>query len=74
MGLMLQNRKAYAEAKNGDIWREVYDRMDTLRIKPTMHKVKSHMGAAEVAAYGIRNSAVVEWPISNEAVDAAAAA
>ena len=48
--------------------------METLRVKPTDHKVKSHMRAEEESAYGIRNPATVERLICHETVDVAAAA
>ena len=51
---MLQNRRVYAGAPNGDMWREVYARMDALEVKPTIHKKKSHTKAAEFASHGIQ--------------------
>ena len=47
--------------------------MDDLEIKRTVHKVKGHLRAVEAASLGVNNPSIVEWLISNEAADAAAA-
>ena len=47
--------------------------MDQLKIKPTLHNIKSHLAVTEAASMLIGNPALVEWLISNEAADAAAA-
>ena len=73
-GFKDQNRKTYTEGRNGDIWREVYGQMDRMRIKPTIHKIKSHMTVIEVASMLITNPYAAEWHICNEAAGAAAGA
>ena len=73
-GFENQNRKAYAEGRNGDIWREVYVQMDRMAVKPTIHKIKSHMTVIEAASLLITNPYAAEWLICNEAADAAAGA
>ena len=72
--VQILNRKAYSEAKHGDIRRERYARMDQREVKPTVHTGKKSMGAEEAAAHGISNRAIVEWLICNEAAGAKAAA
>ena len=67
-----QNRKTYQEGRNGDIWREVYDQYDRLEVKPTVHKVKSHMTVPEVMSLMLTNPEATKWLICNEAADAAA--
>ena len=54
-GFKKQNRKACAEGENGDIWREVYVEMDRITVKPTIHKIKSHMTVIEAAGLLITN-------------------
>ena len=73
-GFTNQNRKAYAEGRNGDIWREVYVQMDRMTIKPTIHKNKSHMTVIEAASLLLTNPFAAEWLICNEAADVAAGA
>ena len=70
----MQNRKAYSEGKSGNIWREVYKQMDRMHIKPTMHKINSHLTVTEAASMLLSNLDTAEWLISNEAADAAAGA
>ena len=48
--------------------------MDRLRIKPTVHKIKSHLTVTETASLLISNPDTAERLISNEAADAAAGA
>ena len=67
-----QNRKTYQEGRNGDIWREVYEQFDRLDVKPTIHKVKSHMTVPEVMNLMLSNPDATKWLICNEAADAAA--
>ena len=71
-GFQYQNRKTYREGRNGDIWREVYDRYDQLEVKPTVHKVKSHMTVPELMSLMLVNPEATKWMICNEAADAAA--
>ena len=73
-GFKDHNRKAYSEGKNGDIWREVYVQLDRMTIKPTIHKIKSHMTVAEAMSLMLTNPFAAEWLICNEAADAAAGA
>ena len=73
-GFKDQNRKAYQEGRNGDIWREVYAQIDSLKTKPTIHKVKSHMTVPEVMSLMLSNPDAAKWLICNEAADAAAGA
>ena len=42
------NRAKYMKGPNADIWGRIYSRMDELRIKPTLHKVKSHITIEEI--------------------------
>ena len=73
-GFKDQNRKAHAEGKNGDIWREVCAQMDRMQIKPTVHKIKSHLTVIEAAGLLITSPHAAERLICNEAADAAAGA
>ena len=71
-GFQYQNRKTYQEGRNGDIWREVYDQFAKLEVKPTVHKVKSHMTVPELMSLMLVNPEATKWMICNEAADAAA--
>ena len=42
-GFLKHNKATYMKGANADIWTEVFDLMDGMRIKPTIHKVKSHL-------------------------------
>ena len=57
---------------NADIWGRIYSRMDELRVKPTVHKIKSHITVAEAAKGSETNRDIDKWIISNEAADVAA--
>ena len=48
--------------------------MDRMAVKPTIHKIKSHMTVIEAASLLITNQHAAEWLICNEAADAAAEA
>ena len=48
--------------------------MDRMAVKPTIHKIKSHMTVIEAASLLITNPYAAEWLICNEAADAAAGA
>ena len=54
-GFKDQNRKAYSEGRNGDIWREVYAQLDRMTIKTTIQKTKSRMAVAEVMSLMLIN-------------------
>ena len=45
-----------------------------MTIKPTIHKIKSHMTVAEAMSLMLTNPFAAEWLICNEAADAAAGA
>ena len=47
-GFLPHNRGAYKRGTNADIWCEIYDRMDRMEIRPTIHKVKSHLTVEEL--------------------------
>ena len=68
------NRAKYMKGPNADIWGRIYSRMDELRIKPTLHKVKSHITIEEIMVCCERNKDIDKRVISNEAADAAAGA
>ena len=46
--------------------------MDRMVTKPTVHKIKSHMTAAEMVVFSRTNPDIAKWVISNEAADGAA--
>ena len=71
-GFKDQNRNAYSEGRNRDIWREVYVQLDRMTIKPTIHKIKSHMTLAEAMSLLLTSPFAAEWLICNEAANAAA--
>ena len=52
----------------------IYNRMDELRIRPSLHKVKSHITMPEVMSLMLTNPDAAKWLICNEAADAAAGA
>ena len=74
MGFKLQNRKAYFEARHGDIWRQLFRRTDELEVKPTIHQAKSHVSASEAANIGMNNPFIVERLICSDAADVAVGA
>ena len=59
---------------NADIWGKIYSRLDELRIKPSLHKVKSHITFEEIMVSSVKNRDIEKWVIGNEAADAAAGA
>ena len=46
--------------------------VDRMHIKPTVHKIKSHLTTVEAASLLLTNPHAAEWLICNEAADAAA--
>ena len=73
-GFYEHNRDKYMKGSNADIWEKIYKRMDELEIKPTLHKIKSHITVAEAAKGSETNGDIDKWMISNEAADIAAGA
>ena len=45
-----------------------------MTVKPTIHKIKSHMTVAEALGLMLTHLFAAEWPICNEAGDAVARA
>ena len=73
-GFLPHNRVAYKKGTNADIWCEIYDLIDAMRVWPTIHKVKSHLTTEELIVCHQHNSDIDRWAISNEAADGAAGA
>ena len=40
-GFLPYNRAAYMKGTNADIWKEIYDQMDRMAVKPTIHNKKA---------------------------------
>ena len=71
-GFLPRNKGAYKKGTNADIWCEVFDSIDAMEVKPTIHKVKSHLTIEELIECHKTNKDIAWWAISNEAADGAA--
>ena len=71
-GFLKHNKAAYMKGANSDIWTDIFERMEGMRIKPTVHKVKSHLTKEEILIFARTNPDIVRWAINNEAADGAA--